>query len=121
MKLHSDKLTTSEIRACLERAIAKGRVARLVDFSELAERGSRTRANAWEIRLEWLGTKEKGDGRKWTNSGNRGSGGGYAAFWEEWGWFIWELYAVDSELVFGHYKTENEFHEMTRFQFAVAE
>ena len=118
MKLHSDKLTTSEIRECLERAIQKGKVNRLVVFSVLEERGSRTRANGWEIRLQWLGQKQPGDGRRFTNGGNRGaSGTSYGAFWEEWGWFISELYAVDPDLVFGHYKTREVFDTMTRYAF----
>lgn len=119
MKLHSDILTVDDINDALRRAKDNGKVDRLVVFSELDARGSRTRKNGYEIRLEWLGDKQKGDGRRYTNGGNRGADtASYGAFWEEWGWFIDELYSIDPNLVFGHYKTRAVFDEMTRYQFS---
>lgn len=119
MKLHSDIHTIDTINDALSRAKDNGQVDRMVVFSQLTAAGSRTRKNGFEVRLEWLGNKVKGDGRRYTNGGNTGGGTGvYGAFWEEWGWFIVELYSVDPDLVFGHYKTENEFHEITRYAFA---
>jgi hypothetical protein len=117
MKLHSDTLNRISIREALLAAQKSGKVDPLVDFSTLDARGSRTRSAAFEVRLEWLGTKVKGDGRKWTNSGNQGSGGTYAASYDEWGWFITELYRIDPDMVFGHYKNLEGFHEMTRYRF----
>jgi hypothetical protein len=118
MKLHSDILTEGTIKDALTRAKVAGHVDKSVVFSELAARGSRTRKNGFEIRLEWLGEKQKGDGRRYTNSGNGGaSTKAYGAFWEEWGWFIDELYSVDPDLVFGPYKTREVFDEMTRYAF----
>jgi hypothetical protein len=118
MRLHSDTLTESDVRDALARAVRRGHVDALVNFSELAERGSRTRKNAFEIRLEWLGDKQKGDGRRYTNGGNSGADtASYGAFWGEWGWFISELYSIDPNLIFGHYKTREIFDTVTRYQF----
>lgn len=119
MRLHSSKLTTDDVRQALETAKEAGHVDRLVDFEVLDSRGSRTRTGAWEIRLAWYGEKVKGDGRRWTNTGNNGAdtGGFYAATYDEWGWFIDALFNLDPELVFGHYKTREVFDTMTRYAY----
>lgn len=118
MKLHSDVLTIDSIQDCMSRAKDGGHVDKLVVFSELVARASRSRKFGYEIRLEWLGEKIKGDGRRYTNSGNRGADdSSYGAFYDEWGWFIVELYSVDPLLVFGHYKTQDDFHSITRYAF----
>lgn len=118
MKLHSDVHTIDTINEALSRAKDAGKVDRMVVFSTLDSRASRTRKNGFEIRLEWLGEKVKGDGRRYTNGGNSGANhSAYGAFWEEWGWFISELYSVDGDLVFGHYKTREDFDTLTRYTF----
>lgn len=119
MKLHT-KLDSNEVIAALHRAKASGNVDRLVDFEVLEARGSRSRANGFEIRLAWYGDKVKGDGRRWTNTGTSGAdtNGFYAATYDEWGWFIHELFEADYDLIFGHYKSREEFDTMTRYKFA---
>ena len=118
MKLHSDTLTENDVREALSKAKDSGKVDRLVFFSQLTAQGSRSRKNGFEVRLEWLGDKQKGDGRRFTNSGNGGADRTqYGAFYDEWGWFIAELYHMDADLIFGHYKTRDEFDSMTRYQF----
>lgn len=117
--MHSDTLTSNDIIEALHRAKATGNVDRQVDFEVLDGRGSRTRKNGYEIRLAWYGEKVKGDGRRWTNSGTSGSdtGGFYAATYDEWGWFIDELFNADPDMVFGHYKDRETFDSMTRNKF----
>jgi hypothetical protein len=117
MKLHSDTLTESDVREALQNAKDRGGVDRLVVFSELNARGSRKRKGGFEVRLEWCGFKVKGDGRRFVNSGSRGAGQDYAAFYSEWGWFIAELFAKDSEMIFDRYDGEENFHESTRHAF----
>lgn len=123
MKLHSDILTESDIREALGRAQRRGNVDRLTVFMILEPKKSRTRANGFEIRLEWIGDKVKGDGRHWTNSGKRGAdsydngNGTYAATYDEWGWFIAELFDKDENLVFGHYKGMDHFNEYTKYAY----
>lgn len=117
--MHSDILTETDIREALAKATRTGNVDRLVDFEVLEARGSRTRKAGYEIRLAWYGEKVKGDGRRWTNTGNGGANvnGFYAATYDEWGWFIDELFNRDPRMVFGHYTDRNTFDTMTRFKF----
>lgn len=117
MKLHSDILTMADVRDALERAKKRGHVDRLTVFDVLEPKGSRTRKNGFEVHLEWIGDKVKGDGRRWTNSGNTGSGGTYAATYDEWGWFIAELFDKDENAVFGHYKGLDSFNNQTRSKY----
>lgn len=123
MRLHTN-LYSRDVREALDRAKASGRVDRLVDFLLLEPKKSRKRENGFEVRLEWLGEKVKGDGRRWANSGKYGAesysngNGYYAATWDEWGWFIAELYRADPSLVFGHYTSREVFDSVTKYKFA---
>lgn len=117
MKLHTDTLTESDIRDALQKAKELGGVDGLVVFSELNERGSRSRKGAFEVRLEWCGTKVKGDGRRLTNSGSHGAGQDYAAFYSEWGWFLAEVFDMDPEATLDRYDGRDSFHQITRHQF----
>lgn len=119
MKLHSDILTESDVRDALSRAKQRGGVDSLIEFDLLDPRGSRSRKNGFEIRLEWLGTKVKGDGRRWTNTGSYGAntGGTYAATRDEWGWFIAELFDKDENAIFGHYEGMDGFNTATRYAY----
>jgi hypothetical protein len=121
MKLHSNILTEADVREALSRAKRRGNVDRLIDFSELSARGSRSRKNGFEVRLEWLGTKVKGDGRRWTNTGSYGAdtGGAYAATRDEWGWFIAELFQMDEHAIFGYYEGMDNFDTSTRHAYVI--
>ncbi|UDL16708.1 hypothetical protein SEA_ATUIN_315 [Arthrobacter phage Atuin] len=120
MRLHSNTLTDSDIRDSIQAAKDAGKIDRLVGFEIFDDKGSRTRAKAWEIQLGWYGDKVRGDGRRWKNTGKSGAdsygngGGCYAATYDEWGWFIAELYKRDANLVFGHYKTRELFNDYTK-------
>jgi len=111
MKLHSDKLTEADIRKALDTARGKGHVTGGLECYMLEEQVSRSRANGFEIRLG--STYADGIHKRKTmdNSGN------YAATWHEWGWFIVELFALDSGMTFGRYMSESDFHGQTRYAF----
>lgn len=111
MKLHSDKLSTTDIREALATARRKGRVVGGIELLTLEEKGSRTRANGFEVRLG--STYQDGIHKRKTNDNS----GNYAATWDEWGWFIAELFMKDNDLVFGSYKSLEDFHEQTRYAF----
>lgn len=123
MRLHSDFLTVDDINDALNRAQRRGNVDALIVFDTLLAKGSRKRKYAFEIRLEWIGTKVKGDGRRWTNTGNAGSdtGGMYAATYDEWGWFIAELFDKDEHAIFGHYVGMDGFNTATRYAYEIAD
>lgn len=120
MKLHSDTLTVSDVQDAMKRAKDRGGVDRLVCFDTLAPRGSRSRKNGFEVRLEWVGTKVKGDGRRFTNSGNGGASDTYAAFYEEWGWFLAEVFDMDPDAKLDRYEGRDSFHQLTRHAFHYA-
>lgn len=115
MKLHSDTLTTGDVYNAMSYAKNGGGVSDGVYFAVLDESGSRTRANAWEVRLAHPGDA---DHRRYTNGGNTGNGGLRAATYDEWGWFIAELFALDADAVFGTYKGVADFDAQTRYRFA---
>jgi hypothetical protein len=120
MRLHTNTHTWRSVHEALGRAIAKGKVAEHVMLDTCAEYRSQSRARGIEIQL---GTydKEPGDGRRWTNSGNRGANsdanqgtGLYAATWDEWGWFLAELFDADPEAKCDRYDGRFEFQRITK-------
>lgn len=121
MKLHSDVLTIPDIEDALRTAKATGRVDNLIHLDTLEVRKSRSRKNGYEIQLVWDGTKVKGDGRRWKNSGHGGSDSGeygnYAATRDEWGWFIDAVFNLDPAAVFGPYNGRIDFHKATRYAY----
>lgn len=119
MRLHSNIHTWQSVHDALTRAKRSGKVPEHVHFEQLTEHGSRKRSTAFEIKLATY-TKEPGDGRRRPNTGNRGtdiSDGLWAATYDEWGWFIAELFAHDKVAVFGHYVGLAGFDAATRFKY----
>lgn len=119
MRLHSDTHTWRSIHDALDLAKASGKVPEHIDFEVCTEHGSRKRSTAFEIKLATY-TKEPGDGRRRPNTGNRGtdtSDGLWAATYDEWGWFIAELFAVDGDAIFGHYDGVTGFNEATSHKY----
>lgn len=122
MRLHTDTHTWATINHALVRAQQAGRVAEHVEVMTCDEYGSRKKERAFEIKLG-THTKIKGDKRSWTNLGNRGANseangeGIYAATYDEWGWFIAELFATEPDLIFGHYNGRHGFDEYTRCKY----
>lgn len=116
MRLHT-KLTINDVRNALQTAKEAGKCSVLVSFDKLEIHQSRKREGAFEVKLRWNGMKIKGDGRCWTNSGSAGSGGHYAAMYDEWGWFIAELFKADPEAIFGSYDGVDGFNSSTNYQF----
>lgn len=113
MRLHTNKLTWQDISKALQTAKQSGNVASHIHFESQSEHGSRSHARAFEIQL---GTYSKlpGDKRRYKNSGQYGASNVYAATYDEWGYFIKELFVLDPELVFGHYKSQADFNNQTK-------
>lgn len=124
MRLHTNTHTWLSIHEALAKAKAAGKVADHVHIEQCTEHGSRKRATAFEIKLASY-TKVKGDKRGWRNTGKRGADsmnngeGLYAATYDEWGWFIAELFAVDEEAVFGTYDGAAGFDAATKFKYVL--
>jgi hypothetical protein len=122
MKLHSDTLTENDIYAALRQAADMGDVPAHLIFDMLRPAGSRTRANAWDIHLGTY-TKDRDTTGKMrrtpSNSTRQGDLADYTATYSEWGWFIARLYWMDSEMVFGPYKSLEHFDQATRYAFTI--
>lgn len=124
MKLHSNILTEASVYLALYEAKKRGKVADSVHFVVFKEQGSRSRKTGFEIQL---GTYDKvpGDKRTWKNSGQwgaesaRNGQGIYAATYDEWGWFIAELFAKDEDAIFGSYKGYDDFLRQTKFAYDI--
>jgi hypothetical protein len=122
MKLHSDVLDILSIRGAMEKAKGHGLVTHDIEFVEFQLQGSRSRKAGYEIQL---GTYDQGSGptksRHYKNGGNMGATSGHyttdrvwAATYDEWGWFIVELFNTDPEAIFGPYKGVRSFHAQTQ-------
>jgi hypothetical protein len=94
MKLHANNLIEADIRAALNRARAKGRITGGTDILVLERQKSRSHTNGFEVRI---GVDYHDGTHKRRNMDNSA----YAATWEEWGWFIVELFMAEEGIKFG--------------------
>lgn len=101
MKIHTDTLTTRDL---IYASVGIDGV-----FVEYIERGSRSRARAFDVALSALPRK----GRRTRNSGNRGAAHDSAATWDEWGVFIDDLFRTDPDAVIGDYRGYDDFRWQT--------
>lgn len=106
MRLHTNVIGyTQTIRNALKAEQAAGRIAPHVSFKTLEQRGSRTHTFAYEVQLE---ADIRDNGRRAGNSGSfgamRAEVDGYAATYDEWGWLIAALYAIDADALWGSVK-----------------
>jgi len=124
MRIHSDIITTEHIIGALNEEKARGRIAPHVSFKTRAEHGSRVRARAYEIQLE---AAARDNGRRAGNSGSYGAmrpeHDGFAATYDEWGWFIAALYRVDAKMIVGSpknpvYRDRHDFDDRTGMSYA---
>lgn len=137
MRLHSDTLTMNDVRialrtAQLERNPWKGekepehKIARHVTLKRLSQHRSSARLNAFEVQLE---AAERDRGRRAGNSGAYGAmrpeADGYAATYDEWGWLLAALYALDPQMIVGSpkyaaYEDRAQFDDRTAYHYNVS-
>ena len=123
MRLHTT-LEAPEVYAALRRAKDAGKVSFDVDFEVFLWHNSRKNVRAFEIQL---GTYDKTTGptknRRYKNSGRYGAKNSgrygadstvYAASYDEWGWFIAQVFDADPDATFGPYKGIDGFDAMTK-------
>lgn len=110
MRIHSNILERHDIYDAMYSAKYVWRVAQNV-FVEVKEHGSRSHKRAFEVRLVSY-SKEQGDGRRMQEPGR------YSATYDEWGWFLSELYGRDPQMVCkGAYVDSQDFDEKTGFTY----
>lgn len=103
MRIHTDVLTRDDI-------IDAAKYAR-VDLATFTDHGSKSRARAFNVKLE-------GESRRRPNGGASGAGSGYAATWDQWGVFLAVLFDKDPRMVTPYYSNKRDFNYQTldRFQ-----
>lgn len=107
MRLHSDTLSAAEICGATDPDV----------LAILEERPSRSRRHGWEAFLEYVGEREKGDGRKLRAASNEGAKiGTVTATYNEHGRWMARLFEMDPELlIVGVYRYDGreDFHKQT--------
>lgn len=106
MRIHTNTIADpAVIRQALAQQKGLGRIASHVTFKTLAGHRSQSHAYAYEIQLE---AAVRDNGRRAGNSGSYGAMrpeyDGYAATFDEWGWLLTALYAIDPHMVVGTVK-----------------
>lgn len=119
MRLHT-RLTRTEVVNCLIQAQDAGHVSQRIEFDKLEEHGSRTHTRRIDATLYSYVRDAQHKHR--TNSGWYGAGmsGGpaYAATWDEWGYFLAEIFDADPEAKTDYYASGADFDRQTEFKFA---
>lgn len=111
MKLHA-KLTCTEVYYALGRAKTAGKITPDVEFVVFGTYKSQTHPHAYEIQLGTYdkdslpaGTRDQHGKlmrvRRFKNSGQHGADDIWAATYDEWGWFIAEIFKMDPHARFG--------------------
>jgi hypothetical protein len=108
MKIHSDILTTQDLYRELHAPGVDGHV-----FLECMRVGSRKRAAGFDVGLEYLGDKVKGDGRHRSSRGGFGFDRPLAATWDEWGCWMDRLFTIDPAAIVGNYNGRDDFYAQT--------
>lgn len=102
MRIHSDVITREDIHRAARHA--------RVDLATFTDHGSRSRARAFDVKLE-------GESRRRPNGGASGAGSGYAATWDQWGVFLGFLFELDARMVTPYYKNKADFDRRTDNRF----
>lgn len=117
MKLHSDTLTGNDILLALKTAQAEGNVTADVSFVVFGQAGSRQRRHAWEIQLGTFDGKSTGKSRHAKTNVRSDAGTCYSATYDEWGYFLREIFLADPDAIFGQYKELDNFDEQTKYAY----
>jgi hypothetical protein len=104
MRIHTDQ-PRSALYECLPRG---------VDLDGASVHGSRKRPHAFEVSLVvWDGGKGTSHPRRRNFSSSIGKEG-YAATYDEWGYWLAALYELDPMMIAGPYKSRSDFHAQTQ-------
>ena len=124
MRIHTNVATAVQVaNLALHAAKKAGRVAGHVYFDKLVDHRSTTHTYAAEVHLV-ADVKEPGSKRRrpeqWRRRIRRVRG--VAATWDEWGWFLAEVFRLDPRAkCAAWYPTEAAFHERTKHRFHLTE
>lgn len=118
MRIHTSVLSPIDVYGATNDAHIASDVHPVV----MSHQGSRKRRGAYEVQL---GTYDKTSGptrsRRYKNTGTHGAGYGYDRIWaatyDEWGWFLANLFAIDPDAIAGPYNGVDDFHAQTKGAF----
>lgn len=113
MRLHTDRLTADDLRACL---VATGLRADGVYVERCDEKGSRSHRRAFHLTLRAYQKK----GRRHPNPGTSGrwvQSDEWVPTWDEWGYFLAEVYRRDPYVKTDYYADAVAFHRATGDKF----
>jgi hypothetical protein len=115
MKIYSNVLTGGDLSAAIRTAnehsgrMAGDPFAGSIGFERYRELARpRIRARGWDVLLYRIGSTMH------FNSGKYGAGEQGAASWDDWGWFLAELFRRDPVMRAAYYDGEADFHRATR-------
>lgn len=119
MRIHTDTITPYDVSKALRLEKEAGRIDAGVYLETNSQHGSHSRAWGVEIKLAATG---KTPGRRFTNHGAYGAGDAYAATYDEWGWLLAALFAMDPKAFAGSanypvYQDAEHFHERTGWSY----
>lgn len=124
MKLHT-KLDIQAVYDSLTVTKARGLMSDDIHFHQFDEQPSKSHPHGFIIQL---GTFDQASGptnsRHYKNTGTRGASSDeqvWAASYDEWGWFIADIFDRDPNASFGHYKTRALFNEITKGKYRLSE
>jgi hypothetical protein len=104
-------LTATEITDALRDVKSQGLVSLAVRFDQLETAGSRTHRFCHRVHIAV--TERDAVHRRYSNSGTCGASGRWSATWEDWGWFIAEIFRCDPGARAGRYDSADHFRELT--------
>jgi hypothetical protein len=113
VKIHTDKITYPDLHS----ALTTTTTGVWLDRADL--KGSRSRQRAWDVALESDGTPDK-NGKPRRRTRNVGTSRrsyehpGFAASYDDWGWWLAALFEIDPEAIAGPYKGYEDFHLQTK-------
>jgi hypothetical protein len=133
MRLHSN-LTTAEVGQVLYMAKAMRRVTNDVAFMQLYVKTSNTHPNGYDVQLGTYNKRSLPKGtvdqygkamnvRRAKNTGVSGASQIYSATYDEWGWFMAGIFALDPCARWGNsrkhpiYEDVIDFHRKTGYKF----
>lgn len=126
MKLHTS-LSATDVQRALDAAYYTGKVAANVTFVQFTPSPSRSCRHGYLVQLGSYdqsipeGTTDQHGKvmrvRRFKNSGDNGAFYVWAATYDEWGWFIARIFALDPKAKFGPYRGPLHFHQETEGKF----
>lgn len=119
MKIHTNTVLYLDVL----QAVNSASPGTFLDHCDL--KGSRTHKHAFDVALESDGTPDK-KGKARRRKRNMGTSryadrfnSGFAASYDDWGWFLAALFAKDPDIVAGPYKGAEDFHRQTNNDYLV--